>query len=191
MTRNRLISALSPPAPDMDSTSTEDKMPMEASAPGSHGNSVQTSARLLLALSCDIRSTAGRLRHAHSSTNLSSSGLDTQEPPTPLGTTAQGNATVACSAHHHRAHASSRVFTSDKHHTLLLQGVFFFCAAQKYCSKFHPVFESPPELSFSTAMLFCSLILVLQSPFARIVPKQNCSCPKRCHLGSSADENRG
>ena len=144
-------------------------MPTEASAPGSHGNSVQTSARLLLALSCDIRSTARRLCHAHLSSNLSSSGLDTQEPPTPLGTTAQGHG-----AYHRRTHATSLLDSR------CCKGYFFFqvfCAAQKYCSKIQ-FFESPPELSFSTVML----VLFFDSgivPFApRIRSKTNCSLPK-------------
>jgi hypothetical protein len=51
VTRKRLISAFRPPAPDMDSTSTEDNVPTEANAAGNHGNCAQTSSRLLLALS--------------------------------------------------------------------------------------------------------------------------------------------
>ena len=46
MMRKRLISAFKPPAPAMDSTSTEDNSPIGAMASASQGSSVHISARL-------------------------------------------------------------------------------------------------------------------------------------------------
>ena len=66
-------------------------------------------------------------------------------------------------------------------HDSRCKGYFFFqvfCAAQKYCSKIQ-FFESPPELSFSTAMLVLFFDSGMQSPLHRIRSKTN--CPKlRC-----------